>query len=74
MVSIISVDSFHYKCPFPQVPRTLIGSTELIRLIWDEFWKFSRKFRVCGCVQSRLDLGSCSYSKEGTEGLGDTLS
>ena len=45
-----------------------------MKLIRDEFWKFSRKFRVCGYVQSRLDLGSCSYRKEETEGLGDTLS
>ena len=45
-----------------------------MKLIRDEFWKYSRKFRVRDCVQSRLDLGSCSYSKEGTEGLGDTLS
>ena len=35
-----------------------------MKLLQDEFWKFSRKFRVCGCVQSRLDLGSCSYLKK----------
>ena len=39
---IISVDSFHYKCPLPQVPWTLIGSKNLY--LW--FNKTS-KISVC---------------------------